>query len=193
VRFERQGRNPVARFIVGRKDVGMAARVRRVQPGEGPRLRDVRLRALEDTPTAFASNLASEATRLPTAWDEDALVRSEGWETATFIAEEDGRWLGLVGAYRPADRPGVVELVSMWVDPAARGQGLGACLATEVLEWARAGGAAKVELWVTTGNEQAMSLYRRLGFATTSNYQALPSDPCRDEVRMFVALAPNGA
>ena len=171
----------------------MAARVRRVQPGEGPRLRDVRLRALEDTPTAFASNLAAEATRLPTAWDEAALVRSEGWESATFIAEEDGRWQGLVGAYRPAGRPGVVELVSMWVDPAARGHGLGASLATEVLEWARAGGAATVELWVTTGNEQAISLYRRLGFATTSDYQPLPSDPCRDEVRMSLALAPHGA
>lgn len=184
---------PVAGVIVVRKDVGMADLVRRIHAGEGARLRDVRLRALEDTPTAFASNLATEATRPPTAWDGDSLVRSEGWETATFIAEDAGHWVGVVGAYRPADRPGVVELVSMWVDPEARGHGLGARLATEVLEWARAGGAAKVELWVTTGNERAMALYDRLGFVATSNFQALPSDPCRDEVRMLLALAPGDA
>jgi ribosomal protein S18 acetylase RimI-like enzyme len=171
----------------------MAARVRRIQPGEGLRLRDVRLRALGDTPTAFASSLSMEASRPPTAWDESALVRSEGWEAATFIAEDDGSWLGLVGAYRPADLPGVVELVSMWVAPEARGHGLGARLATEALDWARAGGAEKVGLWVTTGNEQAISLYRRLGFVTTSERQALPSDPCRDEVRMLLALVPGNA
>jgi GNAT superfamily N-acetyltransferase len=153
----------------------------------------VRLRALGDTPTAFASSLAMEAIRPPAAWDEDALVRSTGWEAATFIAEDDGPWLGVVGAYRPGDRPGVVELVSMWVDPADRENGLGARLATEVLEWAKAGGAEKVELWVTAGNERTMSLYRRLGFVTTNHRQALPSDPCRDEVRMFLALVPGDA
>jgi len=171
----------------------VAARVRRIEPGEGPRLRDVRLRALGDTPSAFASSLGLEATRPPTAWDEDALVRSEGWTAATFIVEDDGTWLGLVGAYRRADRTGVVELVSMWVDPVARRDGLGARLAAEVLEWAEAGGAQRVELWVATGNERAMSLYRRLGFASASDRQALPSDPCRDEVRMFLSLAPGDA
>ena len=41
-----------------------------------------------------------------------------------------------------------------------------------------------VELWVTRGNDRAVRLYESAGFRATGDHQPLPSDPCRDELRM---------
>jgi hypothetical protein len=57
-----------------------------------------------------------------------------------------------------------------------------------VLDWAKTSGAHAVELWVTRGNVGAESLYRAAGFVDAGSYQPLPSDPCKEEVRMRVDL-----
>jgi ribosomal protein S18 acetylase RimI-like enzyme len=67
--------------------------------------------------------------------------------------------------------PGVAQLVSMWVDPAARGRGVGDLLVRQVLGWARAHGFAEVRLWVSEGNEHAERLYARHGFQRTGAEQ----------------------
>ena len=54
-----------------------------------------------------------------------------------------GRPAGIGGAFEP--QPGVAELVSMWVHPRARGQGVAAALVDMVLHWARAGGHHRVQ------------------------------------------------
>jgi hypothetical protein len=45
-----------------------------------------------------------------------------------------------------------------------------------------------VELWVTRGNVGAENLYRVMGFVETGDYQPLPSDPCKEELRMCLDL-----
>ena len=75
----------------------------------------------------------------------------------------------------------MIELVSMWTSPVGRGQGLGAKLVNKVIEWAD---GDAVELWVTHGNDNAQRLYARHGFAVTGEVAPLPSDPCKDELRM---------
>ena len=50
-----------------------------------------------------------------------------------------------------------------------------------VVAWA---GDDPVELWVTRGNDPAIALYERCGFSLTDEVQPLPSDPCKDEIRM---------
>lgn len=47
------------------------------------------------------------------------------------------------------------------------------------------------ELWVTRSNDSALALYQRAGFALTGDYQPLPSDPCRDELRMDLVVEPS--
>ena len=54
-------------------------------------------------------------------------------------------------------------------------------LVDAVVEWA---GDDPVELWVTRGNDPAIALYERCGFSLTDEVQPLPSDPCKDEIRM---------
>jgi hypothetical protein len=36
-----------------------------------------------------------------------------------------------------------------------------------------------------------LALYQRAGFALTGDYQPLPSDPCRDELRMDLVVEPS--
>lgn len=153
--------------------------VRRIRPDDVEAYRSTRLAALLDTPSAFARTHEEEAAYSDDEWAFRTVRGVEGDASATFFAEIDGEIAGLVGGYRP--EPGMVELVSMWVAPPGRGRGAGSALVSAVVEWA---GDDRVELWVTRGNDPAISLYERCGFVTTDQVQPLPSDPCKDEIRM---------
>ena len=97
--------------------------VRRVHPDEADILAELRLSALLDAPSAFASTHASEALRTPNDWAHLAIRRSSGDEEATFIAWDGDSPAGLIGAYRSHDDDRV-ELVSMWTAPASRERGV---------------------------------------------------------------------
>ncbi len=166
----------------------MTARVRRIRPDDGQLLRGLRLRALADAPGAFASTFDEEAGRPTGAWDADADARSAGDGSATFVVESTGGIVGLVGAYLNAEERGTVELVSMWVAPDARREGLGTRLVEQVVDWAREGGACRVALWVVRGNRPAIALYERSGFVPTGLAQVPATHPCREELRMVHEL-----
>jgi ribosomal protein S18 acetylase RimI-like enzyme len=72
----------------------------------------------------------------------------------------------------------------MWVSPAHRRARLAAGLVDAVVGWAGETGATTVDLWVTRGNDAAVRLYETQGFRMTGEHQPLPSDPCKDELRM---------
>ncbi|MEZ5243532.1 MAG: GNAT family N-acetyltransferase [Acidimicrobiales bacterium] len=157
----------------------MTISTRRVRAGDGPLLRRIRLAALADAPSAFASTYEAEARQSANQWDRLAEERSAGPHHCTFFAFDGDMVVGLVGGHRTdADN---VQLVSMWTDPVARGRGIGAALVAAVLDWAA---GSTVELWVTRGNDSAQRLYERCGFTETGDFKALPSDPCKDELRM---------
>lgn len=107
-------------------------------------LRAVRLSAMADAPSAFASSFDVESHRPAHAWDADAAAGSAGSESADYVVESD-----------------TMELVSMWVAPDARAQGLGARLVEQVVEWAREGAARRIALWVMRRNRPAIALYER--------------------------------
>ncbi|MHB8504322.1 MAG: GNAT family N-acetyltransferase [Acidimicrobiales bacterium] len=155
--------------------------VRRVREGEGPQLRDVRLRALRDSPTAFASTTAREEALPPQEWER----RAADPDAVSFVAVDRDGWWGLVTGLR--DGAGV-HLLSMWVDPRRRGSGAAAGLVDAVVAWACGIGAGAVELWVVDGNEPAATLYRRAGFAPTGERQPLPSHPELVEQQMLLRL-----
>jgi ribosomal protein S18 acetylase RimI-like enzyme len=162
----------------------MNAVIRRVRPDDGALLKSVRLAALADTPSAFASTYAAEVSLPDAHWDVRAAVGAAGTASASFFAVSGELVVGIVGGYRPDEAGRSVELVSMWVSPARRRAGVAAALVETVVDWARELGATAVELWVTRGNDTAVSLYERQGFQRTGEHEPLPSDPCKDEIRM---------
>jgi ribosomal protein S18 acetylase RimI-like enzyme len=46
---------------------------------------------------------------------------------------------------------------------------------------------------VTRGNYAAIAMYRNSGFTLKNEHQPLPSDPCRDEVRMVLEVPRSSA
>ena len=159
--------------------------VDRIREDEADLLRSVRLAALADAPEAFASTHEREAGLDSTEWARRALASSSGRAAASFFARDAaGEVVGLVGVFENRVDPTTAELVSMWVAPAGRGRGVGRALVDRAIGWAREAGYARLELWVARGNDAAERLYLRSGFVVTGDVQPLPSDPCKDEIRM---------
>ena len=162
--------------------------VRRIRADEGRALREIRLGALRDAPEAFGSSLAREEPLTDVEWDERARQSAEGEERAAFAAERGGRWIGLVGGFRPHPGSPRVELISMWTDPAERGRGVGRALVDAVVDHARATGASQVYLWVMRGNPAALALYEACGFRPGEGERPPTSDACRDELWLVLPL-----
>ena len=72
----------------------------------------------------------------------------------------------------------------MWVVPAHRRTGVAARLLQAVIGWASEHNATCVELWVTRSNEAAVKFYEASGCRSTGEHRPLPSDSCRNELRM---------
>lgn len=162
--------------------------MRRIRADEGPVLKTVRLAALADAPSAFGSSYAAESAQPDDHWTSRAEHGAAGGHSVTFFAVVDESVVGMVAAYRPDAALSAVELVSMWVSPPQRRAGVAIELVGAVLRWARATGAAAVDLWVTRGNDAAIRLYEAAGFHLTGDHQPLPSNPCKDELRMRRAI-----
>jgi RimJ/RimL family protein N-acetyltransferase len=160
-----------------------ALEVRRVHPDDVETYRDIRLRALQDAPSAFASTYAAEAAEPLAKWVDQVAQSATGTERATFLALDGGRCVGLVGCGRD-DRDADRQLVSMWVAATHRGTGVATALVSAILSWAGQAGAARIGLWVTSDNVRARRFYERMGFTATGEVQPLPSDPRQEEVRM---------
>jgi ribosomal protein S18 acetylase RimI-like enzyme len=148
------------------------------------RVRDVRIRALADAPSAFGSRLEEEQDRPESVWRASL----ERQAAATFLAIDGDETVGLVRTFVEPEDVTTAELVSMWVAPHTRGQGVGRQLVAAVVEWARHHDATSVQLWVTETNAPARRLYESCGFILSGGRQSLPSDPSLSEVAMRLDL-----
>jgi len=141
-------------------------------------LRDVRLRALADSPEAFLETVEHASTFSESQWRR----RASPSETQASFLGDDGA--GMVSCFI-ADDPSTVFLVAMWVAEAQRGTGLARDLVDKVVAWARDQGAARVCLSVEPGNDRAARLYEKCGFAETDDPPPFPYEP-RPDNRFYV-------
>jgi GNAT superfamily N-acetyltransferase len=74
---------------------------------------------------------------------------------------------------------GIALLWGMWVDPRARGTGVGAQLVDAVLSWVAASGGRSLRLGVIAADGDATPFYERLGFVRTGEVAQLRRDPTR--------------
>ena len=117
----------------------------------------------------FFSTRYDDMVREPDAtWRDWVAGAAAGDKKNLFVADEDGRWLGVVGAFARIN-PLEVQLISMWVDPAARGRGLARDLIRAVALWTADRGSTRVVLFVQEANAPARQLYERAGFRPTGD------------------------
>ena len=147
----------------------------RLRQGEEERLRAIRLRALRDEPDAFGSTLAEVAARPAESWSEQLST------LPTFVAVREDQDAGLV-RFAPDDECTETGwLISMWVSPENRGQGIGSALIDAVIDLAACTGIARLALDVGNDNMSAMSLYATKGFEATGEESTL--EPPRQHLR----------
>jgi ribosomal protein S18 acetylase RimI-like enzyme len=150
--------------------------------------REVRLDALKGAPRAYWTTYADAAGRSDEEWRQ--LVTQPPERSRTWLALRERRPVGTVGAFRLPDQPpDECILVGMWVDPGARGLGVGELLVGTVVEAASQQGMRRVVLEVAHENGPAVALYERLGFVPTGRTGAMPHDPSITEFEMELVLS----
>ena len=138
--------------------------------------KDVRLRALQDSPLAFSSTYARESQMPEEEWHRRAARCSGDGDDAMFLAFESGAVCGIAGSFADAENRGRAQVISMWVDPACRRGGVGKALIDEIVEWNRKRGIRELVLMVTSVNAGAVAFYERLGFVKTGVTEQYPND-----------------
>ncbi len=164
----------------------MSVEVRAARPRDWRRVRDLRLRALADSPDAFGSTVERERAHGRSGW----LEWISGWEgtvNALFAATEGDAWLGLAVGCHETGRDHT-HLFAMWIEPTSRRRSLGAHLVRAVIAWSAARGVGSVRLGVTESNAGARAFYERLGFVDTGERNALREGSTLDVVVMRLAL-----
>ena len=113
----------------------------------------------------------------------------EDWATSedkvVFVAEEDGSWLGMAGAFVHPDKRGTVSLWWLWLAPSAPPEPRRRLVDARAELGAGAGVRSGSELAVAENNGAAMALHRSLGFVPTGERRSMASDPTR--VGIFMA------
>jgi GNAT superfamily N-acetyltransferase len=153
--------------------------VRAVGAGDALPLRELRLRALADTPEVFAATAEQEAALPASHWSELALQSEIGDHLIIYVAVQDDRWRGMAAAGWHDRAGGIAHLWGMWVDPALRGRRVGERLVADIRGWAAGHGARFLRLGVITGDGDPTPFYERLGFVRTGETAPLRRDLAR--------------
>jgi [ribosomal protein S18]-alanine N-acetyltransferase len=133
--------------------------------------------------------LAIEAQAYPVPWTRGNFIDSlaAGYLAMKYV-DASGHWLGYYLAM-----PGVDEmhLLNLTVAPPLQGQGHARAMLGDLVQRARAAGAAQLWLEVRVSNERARALYRRYGFAEVGRrrgYYPVTQGPREDAIVMSLLL-----
>ena len=103
-----------------------------IDPANTAVFKDIRLRALQDSPTAFSANYADEAKLT----DSDWLDRAAQWssdKSAAYLPIDSGAAVGIATGILDRTNPLHASLMSMWVAPSHRRLGNGRILVDNII------------------------------------------------------------
>ena len=148
--------------------------------------RDLRLAALQESPGAFVDSYGTESTYDETFWRE-RMRRGR-----RFVAELDGKKVGLVGLGLHNDDPEIGEVFGLWSAPEARGSHVAWYLVGAAAKQAYEDGRKRLYFWVGSENVPAIGFASNFGFRPTSERRpkrVSSNESDEDEVAMVMPLA----
>lgn len=146
---------------------------------EWPAYRQIRLEALHDSPQAFSSTYAGQLARPDSFWQGRLEEAARGEQSWLLFARSGERLVGMIGAFRTEAQADQAEIVSVYVTPEARGQGVASRLMGAILDVLKAKGFRKVTLGVNASQAAALHLYQRSGFSIVRTENVLMGDNVR--------------
>ena len=135
--------------------------VRVLDESEWPLYRDVRVRALAESPDAFTATLADEADREDQFW-RDRMTRSY-----RLLAERGSASQGIVSLGPYEQDPSAAEVFGLYVIPEARGAGVSWRLVEAAAALAAQNGYTQLYYWVGTDNGRAIGFAKNFGFRSS--------------------------
>jgi GNAT superfamily N-acetyltransferase len=81
-----------------------------------------------------------------------------------WMAEVNGQNAGHIFLVKHPEQPQTAKLRLLFVEPSARGLGLGQALVDECIQFARAAGYQKIILWTQSILHSARGIYQKAGF-----------------------------
>ncbi len=158
-----------------------------ITPRSAMVFKSVRRRALQDAPTAFSSTYAEEFKLTDNDWMKRAAQWS-GAKSVGYLALDAGTACGIASGLLDRDNATRAHLLSMWVAPTHRRQGVGRMLVEAVVSWAGSQNIRTLQLLVTSNNAGAIKFYQRLGFALTGHTEPYANDPALSNYEMTRSL-----
>lgn len=163
--------------------------IRAILPEDAWIYREVRLQALQESPTAFGSTYAEESKLTDPEWVNRAKSCSEP-DAIGFLAFDGEVPCGIIRGTPDEQSEQIGWLVSMWVAPAQRRLGLGSRLVEQIIQWGKDRGLQGLKLDVTSTNTPAIRLYESCGFKPTGQSAPYQHDPSLTEIEMLLELNP---
>ena len=147
----------------------MALSLRRIRAGEAGLYREIRLRALKNSPQAFGTKYDDALKRSRDVWVEQAdRGAAPNRHCAHFFllqgCGEMQNVVGLVSLYQSPQVPERAHLCSLWIEENVRGGGGGLMLCQCVIDFAREQRYRILHTEATPHNKRVEHLYERLGF-----------------------------
>lgn len=146
--------------------------IRTIGPEEWRNYREVRLRALRESPDAFSSQWKDGVRISEEEWAA-RLARVDSGLDLPLAAVTGDTFNGLLWARIEADDKSRAQLYQMWVAPELRGAGSGKRMIETALAWLKTQGVTRVMLGVTCGDRPARRLYERMGFVPVGETEPL--------------------
>jgi ribosomal protein S18 acetylase RimI-like enzyme len=163
-------------------------RIERIAASQGPLLKEIRCRALEEAPFAFSGTLEEAKRRSEESWAARAENGSNNPKAIIFIAYHDDMPCGMMGCRLAGETNEVAELLAVWVAPEYRRLKVGQALLEVVKQWASESHAQVLHIWVAEQNASAISFYKAAGCEATDQRQPFKSDASQEEILLLLQL-----
>lgn len=152
-------------------------------PNDWDVLRKIRLTALDEAPNMFLSTYRQEKEYDRSKWQSE-FSRGE-WYVGMVASRSHDEPVSVLGMTREPGTPIHQRFLEyLWVAPEFRRRGVAFTMIRLVLDQLRSVGVRTVFLWVLDGNDNAMRLYKRLGFVSCNKIHPLEARPGRSEELM---------
>lgn len=138
--------------------------IREANPTDAFQFRELRLGALQDSPTAFSADYEKNLSHPAKYWEDMLAVQPD--ESTIFLATGEGDLIGMTGIARGSS-PKTRHAAWIWgvfVRPAWRGLHIAEELIDSCFTWAKARKIVLAKLGVSAVNQPAIRCYERCGF-----------------------------